>query len=208
MGVENPKDPKNRPLFLFFGWYRRAEQIDGDYSYLRDAKNIHAFFGWLQVEVKITLAGRDDRENVIRKMPWTANHPHVSCGYYDNLKNAIYIAPMPGSDGDRLILNGWDTGFPASGMFQRFVPGVHTLSIENRTRRHWRLPSWFYRSGKPLLGMHTDRERWSHIPNDPKHMELRSVDRGQEFVFDSRDYEREEDVFKWVEMLVRAGQPG
>lgn len=138
-------------------------------------------------------------------MPWAADHPHVKCGYYENRLNAIYIAPRPGSKTDRLILNGRDTGLPASGMFSRFDRDLHTLTIAGKTRSRWRLPSWFYRAGEPALGMHKNKERWMATANDPGHVELQSVGRGQEFVFESQDHD-EEKVLQWVEGIVRAGQ--
>jgi hypothetical protein len=211
MGVNDPAgEPRNRPLFLFFGWYREAERLPLGYSCVRGRPNIHAIFGWLQVERKIILAGaqvrRDaDRAQVRRDLPWIANHPHIACGYYDSVLNAVYLAPEPGSKTDRLILNGRDTGLPASGMFRHFVPSIHTLTADGLTRRNWRLPSWFYRNGKPALGMHTDLARWTAPATDAHYAHLRSVDIGQEFVFESSAHD-EKQVFEWVECIVRAGQ--
>ena len=209
MGVDDPGDlcdRGSRPVFLFFGWYRMVRETSSGYSYVRSAPNLHAFFGWLQVERKVVLSDRTDRNRAKREMPWAAHHPHVACDYYDGKPNAIYIAPRPGSETDSLILDGHDTGLPASGMFRRYLPEIHTLTAENKTRRCWRLPAWFHRDGYPKLGMHMDVSRWKEIPNDPDHVELRSVDRGQEFVFDSHEHD-EGQVRAWVELIVRSGQP-
>jgi hypothetical protein len=205
-GVAHPMDPANRPLFLFFGWYREIQHTQIGYRYRHGAPDLHAFFGWLQVERKIILTGSSSREAVIRAMPWAASHPHVACSYYDKGKNAIYVAPQPGSASDQLILNGRKTGLPASGTFRRFVPEVHTLTMKGKSRRYWRVPYWFYRNGEPGLGMHGKRTRWAAIPNDSEHIQLQSVDIGQEFVFDSTEHE-EEKVFTWIESIIQAGQP-
>jgi hypothetical protein len=206
MGVDDPSgDRRSRPVFLFFGWYREIRKVKNGYAYVRMAPNIHALFGWLQVEQKIVLTGREHREQVRRELPWAASHPHVACDCFDNAPNAIYVAPRPNSETDRLILDGRDTGLPASGMFRHYDPEVHNLTIEGCSRRNWRVPLWLYRSGAPELGMHTDTKRWTQIPNDPEHIHLRSVDRGQEFVFDSEEHETER-ASKWVERIVRAGQ--
>jgi hypothetical protein len=209
MDVHQPDDPQNRPLFLFFGWYREVQETPTGHSYAPSAADIHTFFGWLQVESKLVLRGLADRQRTIRELPWTARHPHVACEYYDNQSNAIYIAPKPGSETDRLILNGHDTGLPASGMFRRFDRDIHMLTVPGKSRRNWRLPLWFFRAGEPTLGMHQkpkQKWRWQLIPNDPEHVELQSVDRGQEFVLDSKDHD-EEQVRNWIERIVKSGQP-
>src|SRR5882672_3061274 len=36
-------------IFLFFGWFRRVEQLDGRYRYQAGAPDLHMLFGWLQV---------------------------------------------------------------------------------------------------------------------------------------------------------------
>src|ERR1035437_8908071 len=36
-------------LFLFFGWYRRVDDVDGRIRYVSDAPHSHVLFGWLQV---------------------------------------------------------------------------------------------------------------------------------------------------------------
>jgi hypothetical protein len=213
MGVTDPTENNGlRPLFLFFGWYREITERGGTYSYVRRAPDthrrapdIHAFFGWLQVAQKINLAGRADREEIQRKMPWAASHPHVACPFCDGQPNAIYIAPELDSDDDHLILDGHDTGLPASGMFRNFDREIHTLTIEGQPRTNWRLPSWFWRAGEPTLGMNTNRLRWHPIEGHPDCVRLESVDIGQEFVFDSLDHDRDQ-VRAWVTKIIKAGQ--
>ena len=197
------EDGCGRPLFLYFGWYREVKSMPAGYSYVKKAPNIHALFGWLQVERKIVLRDRERREEVRSEFPWAAHHPHVADDY-DDAPNAIYIAPKPGSKADRLILNGRDTGLPAAGMFRRFDPEVHTLTAKDRSRSRWCLPSWFYRDGDPKLGMHKKKSRWE-VQSDPRNIHLQSVGKGQEFVLDSGDYD-EKQIGKWVERIVRAGQ--
>jgi hypothetical protein len=177
------------------------------YQFLRKEPNIHALFGWLQVARKVNFAGKEDREAFQHNNPWAAKHPHVACSDYDKQPNAIYIAPKPGSEDDRLILDLQDTGLPASGMFSTFDPGIHALTRQGQTRRNWQLPFWFYRDGQPKLGMHVNGkiERWKKLDGQPQHIGLQSVDKGQEFVFDSKDYDTEL-VRNWVTGIVQAGQ--
>ncbi|HLX05396.1 MAG TPA: hypothetical protein VKR28_07665, partial [Candidatus Binatus sp.] len=36
-------------LFLFFGCFRQAEKVGGEFRFVRDAPKLHVIFGWLQV---------------------------------------------------------------------------------------------------------------------------------------------------------------
>ena len=38
-------------LFLFFGWFREAEYVDGVWRFVRGAPNVHLLWGWLEVGV-------------------------------------------------------------------------------------------------------------------------------------------------------------
>jgi hypothetical protein len=147
----------------------------------------------------------------MRQNPWAARHPHVACDYYDDVPNAVYLAPEPGSKTDRLILDGQVTDLPAAGMFRRYVPEVHDLTWsgicpldQRRERRtHWRLPAWFYRNGEPTLGMHKNLALWTLAAEGYVH--LVSVARGQEFVLDTKDYDAAV-VAAWGKRIISAGQ--
>jgi hypothetical protein len=167
---------------------------------------VHALFGWLQPARKVNFCGRAEREAFQRDNPWAASHPHVACPYFDHMNNnSIYIAPKQDSEEDRLILDGQDSGLKASGTFSTFEPEIHTLTLQGHSVSNWRLPSWFYRAGQPTLSMHTNLKRWSMLPGDPEHVQLQSVCRWQEFVFDSQDHDRDL-VRGWVRRVVEAGR--
>jgi hypothetical protein len=71
-------------LFLFFGWFRQVQQtVDGSYHYVRGAPNVHAIFGYMQVERMLTSA--DD----IAKYEW---HPHADYSRRTSKNNALYFA--------------------------------------------------------------------------------------------------------------------
>src|SRR5208282_283221 len=44
-GIQNSADSRNRPLFLFFGWFREAGKTRNGYSFVSRSPDIHAFFG-------------------------------------------------------------------------------------------------------------------------------------------------------------------
>ena len=195
------------PLFLFFGWYRRAVRDNRGYSFAPVAQGdgVHALFGWLQAARKVNFAGEVDRKAFARANPWAAKHPHVSCPCSDGQPNAIYIAPKPDTEEDVLNLDGVKTNLRASGMFSTFNPAVHTLTLQGHTKRVWRLPKWFFRGGEPTLGMHDNAPwRWQAINGQPEYIQLQSVDIGQEFVFNTERYDREL-VHAWVKRIIEAG---
>ena len=208
------KDLGSRPIFLFFGWYREAEETRGNWRFVPGSPNLHVVFGWLQVDQKCAFSGRSERLIFRKQNPWARHHPHIACSYYDDGPNAVYLAPDP-RDGDRnrLVIGDELTSLPAAGLFKTFVPDVHILTwlgpcpVDKRQtnrRTHWKLPLWFYNNGTPTLGMHdkNPRKRWRSIEGEFTH--LVSVGRGQEFVLDTTPYDLKT-VSSWVKGMVAAG---
>lgn len=120
-------------MFLFFGWYREAVLDDGVYRFARRARNIHAIWGWMQVERVISVEGD-------AVPPWADYHPHVAAPE-GRTNNTLYIG--------------------RAGKFRRFHEGLQ-LTAPDRGRSIWSLPGWFHpgETGAPL-GYHADRERWA-----------------------------------------------
>lgn len=94
-------------LFLFFGWFRQTELIDGKLSYVKGAPDLHIIYGYLQVGSII--------ESPNDAPQWLNQHPHIKTDRWEQ-PNAIYIASpsltlcpeLPGAGclqySDRLIL--------------------------------------------------------------------------------------------------------
>jgi hypothetical protein len=40
-------------IFLFFGWFRKVEVVDGKYQYIQNEPGWHVIFGWLQIQQRI-----------------------------------------------------------------------------------------------------------------------------------------------------------
>ena len=76
-------------LFLFFGWFREAEFVDGKYRYKRDAQNHHRIFGWMFVDQKLPVGS--ETKHFSRKYQKYSSHPHAIGQWASN--NTIYIAP-------------------------------------------------------------------------------------------------------------------
>lgn len=120
-------------VFLFFGWYREAVLVDGVYRFARKARNIHAIWGWMQVERVISVEGD--------AVPsWADYHPHAAAPE-GRRNNTLYIG--------------------RAGKFRRFHEGLQLTAL-GRSRSIWSLPGWFHPGEtRPPLGYHADRERWA-----------------------------------------------
>ncbi len=159
-------------LFLFFGCFRRAEQIEGAFRFVRGAPNLHVIFGWLQVGRVIRAT-----DSVVAEIPWAAGHPHLAApGRYKN--NTLYFAS------DRLSCIGIDAS--GAGTFDRLGPKL----ILSQTDPYigcstWRLPRWFDPGERTPLSYHSKATRWTDCET---YMRLQSVGRGQEFALDVDQY--------------------
>jgi hypothetical protein len=127
-------------LFLFFGCFRRAEQIAGAFRFVRDAPKLHVIFGWLQVG---TVAQATN--GLVTEMPWADGHPHLAAPErYAN--NTLYFASR------RLSSIGLATS--GAGTFDRIKPDL-ILTKPDSNCSVWQLPRWFAPCGRPALSYHS-----------------------------------------------------
>lgn len=158
-------------LFLFFGWFRAVESINGTtWRYVPNAPDVHRLFGWLQV-AEVVPIGNLPRARCER--PWLAEHPHLR-RHREN--NTVYIAS------EKLNVEGL-TELEGAGLFCGSGERLTLTAPRSANRSRWRLPSWFYpRGGHPTLSFHHGTKRWRRC--EPW-MYVNTVGRGQEFVFDT-----------------------
>jgi hypothetical protein len=172
-------------LFLFFGCFRRAEQVGGAFRFVRGEPKVHVIFGWLQVG-KVARATR----RLAAEIPWAGAHPHLAAPErYRN--NTLYFAS------DRLSSIGVDAS--GAGSFDRVAPAL----ILSQTDPYvgcstWRLPRWFEPNGRAPLSYHGQPARWTQCGTTVR---LRSVGRGQEFVLDVDQYP---EARAWLRSIFRA----
>jgi len=76
-------------IFLFFGWFRKAELCNGQYRFVRrntggfyDHSDLQIIYGYMQIGEIIT------DNNKIARFIW---HPHASDSYIMNRSNTLYI---------------------------------------------------------------------------------------------------------------------
>ena len=74
-------------IFLFFGWFRQTEEIEGKLRYIKGASDLHKIFAYMQIGEIITGAEK------IKKYAW---HPHSLDLYTksqkkDHQNNTLYL---------------------------------------------------------------------------------------------------------------------
>ena len=163
-------------LFLFFGWFREAEFVDGKYRYKRDARDHHRIFGWMFVDQKLTLGFETKQFSC--KYPKYASHPHAIGQWASN--NTLYIAPKTFSLFERVSVKGFGR-FPMS---DRTLLSSHTAP----TKRFWNVPDWLNpEKGGCIPSYHDERNYIDGL--------LKTAGRGQEFVCQPSQTEKFE---KWL----------
>lgn len=182
VGHLNNQGVKEGDLFLFFGLYRRVARTNDGWRYTQ-APEQHVLWGWLQVGEKHRPQEGEDK---LRCMCCNNNTRYVASAQLD------LCGGLKG------------TGVKGAGVFPCFDDRL-LLTEPGQSKSHWKLPRWFYPAGrKSALTYHdpkrTKFNRWTTKKDDPKHVYLQSVGRGQEFVLDC-DYYPE--AKRWACDLIR-----
>ena len=175
-------------LFLFFGWFRDASEVDGKWR--RMGPDEHCMWGWLQIEESHAVTTAE----AARQLRWAAHHPHVAHWDRYDANNRLYRASRQLSFAPHL---------PGAGVF-RWHPGL-TLTrscgaaAERTTRREWCLPGFFRRTGLTY-----NQVDGPCCPATHRRVHLRSAPIGQEFVAPAhRPFRRSEraTLATWLESL-------
>jgi Nucleotide modification associated domain 3 len=171
-------------LFLFFGYFRRAEKIGGEFRFVRGEPTLHVIFGWLQVGCVEPATA-----TVAAEKPWAQRHPHLAAPWrYTN--NTLYFAS------DRL--SSIDLKTSGGGIFDQIRPElIFTETGSNCSV--WQLPRWFHPAGRTSLTYHGNPARWTDCGGSTR---LQSVGKGQEFVLDVDEYP---EARGWLRSIFRAG---
>lgn len=175
-------------IFLFYGWFREVEQVNGRFSYKADSPDRHVIYGWLQVGQRwpVVLPSGQNKD-----VPdWVKSQVHFKRQGMEQGNDMVYVSA------ERLALPGARTSLAGGGLLKRYRPSL-CLTAPSRSRSHWLLPGWFRPDGgKRPLSYHGDGKRWQKVGDN---VLLRVVSRGQEFVLRSEDYPK---IVTWVgEML-------
>lgn len=157
-------------VFLFFGWFKQTQDLNGRLVYVTHAPDRHVIFGWLRIG-HIWPVGQMSQPQV-QLPPYARTHPHAVTNY--GRSNAIFEAAGPEGHG---------------GAFAYFDPRLQLTCPAATIRSRWRLPRWFYPWGhsppRPPLSCHPDREIWT--PGE-EFVWVQRQGPGQEFVLDTAHY--------------------
>lgn len=174
-------------VFLFFGWFRQTERVEGRWRFARGTPDLHVLFGWLEVAEVLSIVTQ--RTDTLTRHPWTATHPHVaSPQWYDDERNTLYIARSSSA----IVTNDSFGG----GRFPTMRPALR-LTKRDCSRSVWSLPPWFYPEGRAPLSYHPNSDSWKIEEGS---VTLRSAAKGQEFVLDGDLYPQ---LQPWVSDLIR-----
>ncbi|MGD7048592.1 hypothetical protein FZC83_07220 [Rossellomorea marisflavi] len=115
-------------IFLFFGWFKKVRKVNGVWRYSADAPDIHAIFGYLEVDKLLDIKARNPVPS------WTKYHPHIkNKSAYGIKRNTVYVATRKFSTIPEKA--GWGT----------FMYNIELiLTNQNaKTKSLWRLPTAF-----------------------------------------------------------------
>lgn len=144
-------------LFLFFGWFKQTELINGRLSYKIGSPDLHIIYGYLQVD---NIFGYGDT------FPDCAiGHSHCAPRHKNLVSNCIYVAK------DNLSFNHDLKGADTLNFSKKLV-----LTKEGMTKGKWQLPDFFRELN---ISYHTQN---SFVNNY-----FKSADKGQEFVIQADD---------------------
>jgi hypothetical protein len=147
-------------IFLFFGLFRKVIKNNGKFKWDKDTPRQHVLWGWMQIDEIMKV---DDCQYT-----WAKYHPHFSRP--ENSNNVIYIAKE----------------HKGAGIFSSFSKSLVLTDPESESPGQWKLPGWFFpKNGKSPLTYHSDLNRWKKSNGAAR---LKVVDRGQEFILDTKDF--------------------
>jgi hypothetical protein len=183
-------------LFLFFGWFKETDVLHQRIMYKKDADNIQAFFGWLQIGDVWKVGGTKTENLRVPKMypEWGWAHPHFR-GENGKGYGHIFVAA------NNLAVGGKTTNLPGAGVFRRFTERAQ-LTWPKEKRSIWKLPSFFHKKGEDFLSYHKKEERWKYHDNS---WQLQSAFRGQEFILDvdKLDLDERKAASDWAFNLIK-----
>lgn len=113
-------------IFLFFGWFKQTELINGKYSYVKGAPDLHIIFGYLQIG-EIHKSANSNKD-------FLKDHCHYK-RFSKNSNNCIYEPTKQLS---------FDKKLPGSGCLKFNEELV--LTKKGFSRSIWELPNYFKKS--------------------------------------------------------------
>jgi hypothetical protein len=109
-------------IFLFYGWFRQVEKINGRWQYLQSSRDIQLIWSWMKIGETLDIGTPKQREQALVKYPYLHAHPHFA--YWREPPNQVYIS-------DEM------------GLLPYFISRCLTDCKDYKGRSTWRLPIFF-----------------------------------------------------------------
>ncbi|KAJ3299676.1 hypothetical protein HK104_007747 [Borealophlyctis nickersoniae] len=168
--------------FLFYGWFRDAEKVDGVWRYVRGAPDRHVIFGYMNVSQCLPV---DDIRDPL-ELGLDPNFAHF--GRPVDPFNTLYMSPKS------MIVQGRKV--PGAGLIPVVGP-TNVLTRCGETRRMWELPEFLHPTTGVEISCNKEINRWSLCEG---RCELKSAMRGQEFVIQGLDAKKRDE---WLASILR-----
>ncbi len=158
-------------IFLFFGWFQKAEYKNNKFTYIKDKNypyGFHVIYGYLQIEEIY-------KPNIGNVPKWLDYHPHTKYkdkNEFNNPNNTIYVATDFKKNNSQVNKNG-------AGFFN-FSDELILTKGEQNNRTLWKLPLEFHPDNDISLSYNKSINRWDKENNNAN---LKSASKGQEFIF-------------------------
>jgi hypothetical protein len=176
-------------LFLFFGWFRRVHHPHDAYLYQRSAPNIHAIWGWLQIEGILDLTRPEQLDEARMLAP---NHPHVAHPY-GRKNNCLYVGRKS------LAFNEGKRGagaFSSFGLQLQLTCEHQDVTPSKVARTKWSLPPCFQTIEMSRVELQNPH-KWNM--ENGRFLGTAADSYGQEFVFSTVKHEKE--IADWLSRI-------
>lgn len=78
-------------IFLFYGWFREVEQVNGTWAYKPGARDLHVIWSCMTIHSSLRLDEPDEVNIALGRFPELQHHPHLATGW-SSLPNGVYLS--------------------------------------------------------------------------------------------------------------------
>ncbi len=173
--------------YFFSATFQKTVYDNGKLKFDGTDKPRHIVYGYFSVGEYIDLSNKMEKTKT--NYDWAKYHPHFK---KNSNKNGIFVSS------DYLQLNGKKISKVGASIFEKYRAEL-LLTCSDEKKSVWKLPTFFWpdENCRPELTYHKIQNRWERFED---HLRMQSVGRGQEFVFDIGDNNKE--VEDWLRILL------
>lgn len=180
-------------LFLFFGLYRRVEEAQGRWGFVKGSPSQHVLWGYLQVGDVIrdvnSFRSNLNQGEVEPHLQQVKGHPHFQ---YRGSPNTIYVSSQS-------LSVGRGRQAPGAGLFRGYDDRLLLTDPNGRGVTYWRLPKIFHPHPPKTPLTYYGKREWT-LKGDYTYVQRNGP--GQEFVLDL-DRDKYDGVKDWALALIR-----